>query len=131
MGGEEGGALGDVDGQVANAFEVAVDLEDGDDETEVGGDGLIEGEDLEAVFFDLDFHLVELDIVVNDAAGELLVAAFEGAGGVADGLLGQGAEGEDFLLELLDFSEQMGGHIAISPKDGASASPGYPKRPVT
>ncbi len=40
-----GGAGGDVGGLVADALEVSVDLDDGEDEAEVDGHGLLFGEE--------------------------------------------------------------------------------------
>jgi hypothetical protein len=40
------GALGDVGGLIADAFEVAVDLDDGEDEAQVDGHGLLFGEQI-------------------------------------------------------------------------------------
>ena len=47
------GALGDVGGLVADALEVAVDLDDGEDEAEVDGHGLLFGEEVVGELVDL------------------------------------------------------------------------------
>ena len=53
------GALADVGGEVADALELAVDLDDGDDEAQVAGHRLVQREELEALLLDLDLVLVD------------------------------------------------------------------------
>ncbi len=53
------GGLGDVHRQVADAFEVAVDLDRGDDRAEVRGHRLIEREQPEAPIVDVDVQAVD------------------------------------------------------------------------
>ena len=52
--------LGDVHGLVADALEVGVDLHGGGDEPQVGGHGLLQGEQLQAAVVDLDLEVVDL-----------------------------------------------------------------------
>ena len=49
-------------GQVADALQLAVDLDDGDEEAQVAGDGLVQRQDLEALLLDLDLVLVYQDV---------------------------------------------------------------------
>ena len=66
--------LGDVDGQVADALEIGVDLDRGDDGPQVGGHRLVQREQLEAAVVDLDVQLVERLVAVQHALDELAVA---------------------------------------------------------
>ena len=46
-------------GQVADPLQVVVDLEHGDDEAQVDGHRLVQGQDLEALLLDLHLGLVD------------------------------------------------------------------------
>ena len=54
------GPLGDVLGQVAHALQVGVDLQGGGDAAQVDGHRLVQGQDLQALFLDVVFLLVDL-----------------------------------------------------------------------
>jgi hypothetical protein len=67
------GGLCDVDGLVADAFEVAVDSGDGQQEAEVGRHGRLQGEQALDAVIDLDLHLIDGVFFAEDGLGELLV----------------------------------------------------------
>ena len=81
------GALGDVDGEVADALELVVDLDDGHDEAQVAGHRLVEREDLEALLLELDLVLVDDEVGGDHPARRRGVARFDGVEGEAQVLL--------------------------------------------
>ena len=120
LAGQEDGALGDVDGQVADALQVAVDLQHGDDQAQVNGDGLVEGQRLEALLLQVHLGLVYLHVGLDDLLGKLRVPALQRPHGLAHGLLDDGASDEQPLVQPFQFSFEMLGHAWSS----------QPKRPV-
>jgi len=83
--------LGDVDGQVADAFEVGVDLDRGDNRAQVGGHRLVQREQLEAAVVHLDVQLVDRLVAVEHAVDGRDVAADQPVHRGADALLREAA----------------------------------------
>ncbi len=101
-GGEGGDLLGDVDGAVGDAFEVAVDLDDGEDGAEVAGGGLVEGEEINGLFFDFDFLGVDGGFFGEDDVGGGGAAGEEGGGGVLEGGLGHASHAEAAAVQAIE-----------------------------
>ena len=93
--------LGDVDGQVAHALELAPDLHPRRDEPQVAGHRLPEGEEPHALLVDVDVEEVDALFLVQDLAGQLLLAVFEPPNNQGDLLLSPGGHLEQLLLEGL------------------------------
>ena len=110
MFGEEHGVVGDVDAEVADAFQVVVDLEHGHNVAQVHGHRLVEGQELEALLLHLHLVLVDDQVGENDLPGGVGVAALDGGERLAQVVLHDRAQGEDLLLESLDLSLQMSCH---------------------
>ena len=115
-GGELRHPLGDVAGQVAHPFEIIVDLQHRHHETEVGGDRLIEGEDLQALLFHLHLHAIDLFVVRHHSLGQIGVAVDERRDRLGDRLLHEGADSQDPLLEMFDLAFDVMGHGDTQPK---------------
>ena len=60
------GGLRDIYGQISDAFEVVIDLENGDQKAQVDGDRLVQRQNLQAFFFKIDFQGIDLRIGVDD-----------------------------------------------------------------
>ena len=114
------GALGDVGGEVADALQLVVDLDDGDDEAQVAGHRLVQRQQLEALLLDLDLDLVDLHVGGDHLARLRHVARLDRLHGEAQVLLDQRAESEDLALELLDLALQMS-HLVLLPALSRSA----------
>ena len=56
-----------------DAFEVAVDLDDGDDRAEVAGHGLVQRQELHALRVHLDLVGIDLPVALDDLARERIV----------------------------------------------------------
>ena len=89
------GPTSDIDGQITDALEIIVQLEDGDDEPQVTGDGLVESENLQAVLLDVDFHDVDSLVRVDYLSREVGVTLAQGENGIGEVFLDQSAEFED------------------------------------
>ena len=107
-----GGSLGDILGQVAHPLQIVVDLQRGDDEPQIVGHRLIEGQDFQALFLDLDLHAIDHRVVGDHLLGHHRVAIDESRDGVGDRLFDQRADVEDFLLQAVDLAVDMLGHGA-------------------
>ncbi|MCX7431827.1 MAG: hypothetical protein NTY17_12640 [Planctomycetia bacterium] len=101
-------------------FEIVVDLQHRHHETEVGGDRLIEGEDLQALLFHLHLHAIDLFVVRHHSLGQIGIAVDERRDRLGDRLLHEGADSQDPLLEMFDLAFDVMGH-----------GDAQPKRPVT
>jgi hypothetical protein len=107
-------SLGDVHGQVANTFQVRIDFEDGSDATEIDRDWLVEGEHLQAFFFNPVLALVDSFISRDDLSGERAVAAAQGTDGLVDGSFHHRRLAEDILLQDLQIVFEVFGHCRFS-----------------
>jgi len=87
--------------QVAYSLEVIVDLQYGNDVSEVYSDGLMQGEDLEALFFHFDFHLIHTLIGLNDPLGQRDIAFDQPLDRQVTRLLDERCHGKQILTELL------------------------------
>ena len=58
--------LGYVFGKIAHPFQIVIDLECRNHKSQVGRDGLVEREHLQALFLHLDFHSIDLIVVGHD-----------------------------------------------------------------
>ena len=92
------GGLRDVDGLVANAFEVAIDARNGEEEAEIGGHRLIEGQQALDALIDFDLDLVDGVFLGEDGLGEMFFGVENGVDGLMDGALGEASHPEQALL---------------------------------
>ncbi len=97
-------ALGDVFGQIAHPLQIVVDLQHGHDEPQIGGHRLIEGQNLEALFLDLDLHAVDLGVVGDHLLGHHGVAIDQRGDRLGDGLFDQRADEQNLLLQAVDLA---------------------------
>ena len=90
----------DVRRQVADALQLAVDLDHRSDEAQVAGDRLVEREDLAALLLYVDLVLVDERVGRDDATGLGGVALLDGLEGEPEVLFHQGAEPEDLAFRV-------------------------------
>src|SRR5665647_1366093 len=115
--GQRDRTLADIRGEVADAFQLAVDLDDRDEEAQVARHRLVERQDLEALLLDVDLLLVDQDVGHDHPARLVGVAILDGLEGQPQVVLHQGAESEDLALEPVDLALQMcHGILAAQPK---------------
>ncbi len=103
-------ADGDVDGLVAYALEVGVDADDGEDEAEVDGHGLLHGEEVEGHLVDLALEAVDGGLGVEDELADAEVAGAVGLDGALDGLFGHAGHDEEVLFELVEALLELDAH---------------------
>ena len=118
------GGLRDVDGLVADAFEVAIDARDGEEEAQVGGHGLLEGEQALDALVNFDLHFVDGVFFVEDGFGEVLFGVQHGVHGLVDGALGEAAHPEQALLQFFEIVFEMAFHGSFSDAPNAVAREG-------
>ena len=106
--------LGDALGQVADPFEAAVDAHDGQDEPQVAGHGLPEGEDVEALGLDLDLHLVDVGVAVADLERVVTLIPEESVQGLIEPNLDDAAHLEDGTAKRSQIGLQIDGHVNSS-----------------
>lgn len=94
-------SVADAFGGVAYALEVGVDLDDGEDEAEVNGHGLLHGEDVEGRLVDLAFEAVDGEFRTADEVADGEVADAIGLNGPLDGLFGEAGHDQEFFLEVV------------------------------
>ena len=99
--------FGDVHGQVADTFEVAVDLHGGDDGTEVGRHRLVERQQSEAAVVHVDMQAVDRLVAGQHGVEQPRVACDEPFDGRAHPLLGESAHLEEATLQRLELFLKM------------------------
>ncbi len=124
--------LGDVYGSVGDAFELVVDLDDGEDHAEavVGEGGLLAGdlaEEFDGGAFDLDVDTVDGFVCLDDALAALGVAGEDGL----DGLVEHGGDAASLrahvgfeAVDALDVFVGGGGHALGAPCFCSGTIPG-------
>jgi hypothetical protein len=90
--------LGDVDGLIADAFQVAIDARDGEEEAQVRGHGLLRGEEALDALVNFDLHFVDGVFFGEDDFGEMFFGVEDGVDGLMDGALGETAHPEEALF---------------------------------
>ncbi len=108
------GALGDVDGLIADAFEVVVDAGHGEDESQIGGHKLMEREQLHDAVVDFNLKLVDGVFFFEDALGEGFIGIEHGVNGLVDGTLCEASHPEQALFELVQILFKMAFHVLSS-----------------
>ncbi len=93
-------AAGNPHGLIADAFEVAIDLDDGEDEAEVNGHGLLFGEEFVGHLVELTLGGVDCGLILLDVLAEGEIALEISFDRGLDGLLREGSHGKEFVLEL-------------------------------
>ena len=122
------GALGDVDGQIAHALQVVVDLDDGGDESQVARHGLEQGQHAGGQLVDLNLLLVDQRLVPHHLLGLVFVAIHQRQNAVVDRGLDQAAHFEQFALQLFELFAKMKHRVFLRRAFGSHLV--YPKRPV-
>jgi hypothetical protein len=89
-----------IHGLVAHSLEVGVDLDDGDDQPEVRGEGLLEREKFHAGGVNGEVRLVDLFLDLIDFRDLRGVAGGQGLGGRRDRVLHVSSHGQELFFEL-------------------------------
>jgi len=95
-------SLADAFGRVAHAFQVGIDLNHGDNESQVDRHGLLHGEQIERQFVDLALHHVDLALAFKHPLRHGYVTATVCVHGAVDRLLRQTAHPQQLFLQIVE-----------------------------
>lgn len=101
------GGFADIDCEVGDAFEIAVDLHGGDDGPEIDRHRLVQRQQLEATVVDFDMHLVDRLVAGDDVGDRLTIPVDEPVHGQTDALLGHAAHQQQPLFELRELFREV------------------------
>lgn len=125
------GSLRDIDCLVGDALQIHTDAHASQDETQIPGHRLLQGQKPEGQFIDLHIQTVDLDIPVLNLFGEVQILLDIGPDGLAHRFFGQGRHLQHLEFQCLDFFMQMRIHISHPYKISCNpAGPHQPNRPV-
>src|SRR5205809_1778457 len=92
-------AAGDVDAVVSDTLDIGNNLHRGCDETKIGRNRLLAGEDLEADVINLDFESIDLVIFINHTLGQRWPPLHKSPRGVSYGCLRFVADQQELLFQ--------------------------------
>ena len=84
FGGQAHGLAGDIHRHVADPLQIVVDFQGRDDQAQIGGHRLVQGQGFQALFLDFDLKVIDFQIAINYFAGQGLVAIQNGLHGRLD-----------------------------------------------
>jgi len=102
-----GRRFADIDREIADALDVGVDLQNGDDDAQVGGERLSQREELEAAVVDFDVQLVDRLVAADHIGDELGVACRQACDGLSEPLFGEPAHVEQSTHEGIEFFREV------------------------
>ena len=104
--------LADIDGEVADALQVGVDLERRDDRSQIDRDRLIQRDEREASLVDFDLKVVDARIAANHVSQRLVVSFDEAPHRRAQALFCQPAHCQQVRLQLVELLCEMAAILA-------------------
>src|SRR5579864_3547443 len=102
--------LGDVDGLVADAFEIVVDARSGKDETEVDGHGLLQCDELHDAIVNFDLHFIDGFFFLENARSESFVLLKHGLHGLMNSALRETGHPEQAFLQFIEIVFEVAFH---------------------
>jgi hypothetical protein len=106
-------SLGDVDGLIPDALEIVIDAGNSQDEAEINGHKLVQGEKLNDAVVDFHLELVDGVFFVEDALGELLIGVQDGVNGLVHGAFGEAAHPKQALFQLVQIFFEVAFHPVL------------------
>ena len=94
-------AVADGGGGIADTLEVSVDLDDGEDEAEVDGHGLLHGEKVEGHLVNFTLEAVDGQFAAVDEIADGEIASAVSFDGTLNGLFGHPGHYEEFFLQVI------------------------------
>ena len=104
------GPLRNADGQVGDALQVVVDLHQRRDPPQIDRHWLMEGENLQALFLDVDFVRIDVGVGRNHAFDQVVPSLGEGLSGVVDHFLDDGRNAQELGIEAFDVAKEVSAH---------------------
>ena len=99
--------LGDVLGEVADAFQVGVDLQCRGQKAQVASHRLVERQQTRRQAVDFHLHAVDLRLVADHLLGQFLVLVHQGTNAAVDGGLHQPAHFQQLVIQFFEFDGEM------------------------
>jgi hypothetical protein len=115
------GALGDVDGLIADALEIVIDTRDSQHEAEIDGHELVQGEKLNDAIVDFHLELVDGVFFLEDALGELFIGFQNGVNGLVNGALREAAHPKQALFHFVQIFLEVSFHGVLSSEPSRSS----------
>jgi hypothetical protein len=103
-------ALGNVDREIPDTLQIIVHFQNDDDIAKIGGDGLVQRENFQALILDNHFLLIEIVVTVYDFLSQVLVGGHERDEGLVQILFDSGAVGKQPFAERVNVFDQVSGH---------------------
>ncbi len=107
------GALGDVDGLIADALEIVIDARDSQHEAEIDGHELVQREKLNNAIVNFHLELVDGVFFLKDALGELFIGFQNGVNGLVNGALREAAHPEQALFHFVQIFFEVAFHPVL------------------
>jgi hypothetical protein len=107
------GALGDIDGLIADALKIVIDARDSEDEAEVDGHELVQGEELDDAVVDFHLKLVDGVFFSEDTIGKLLVGFQDRVNGLVNGAFREAAHPEQTLFHFVQIFFEVAFHPVL------------------
>jgi hypothetical protein len=95
-------ALGDVDGLIADALQIGIDLGDRQDKAEIDRHWLLHGQEVEGFFVDLAFRGIDLALAFQHHLAPSEIAFDIGLTSAVDGLLRQSSHAKQPLPQIVE-----------------------------
>jgi hypothetical protein len=100
--------LRDIHREVPYSLEIVVDLQDRHEVSEIVGYRLMECEDFEALFLEVDLSLVDLNIPIDHLSGKLRVPGINSLYRQAQMILDLSAYGQDLFIQPFNLAAEPG-----------------------
>ncbi len=100
---EREGAFCNIDGEIADAFQVVVHFQTRDHIAEISGDRLVQGENFQALFFHVKLKMVDFNIIFNDFSGFFAIGRHHRVHCVGNGIFHHAAKRQDAFFQFGNF----------------------------
>jgi len=104
------GGVSNVDGLIADAFEIAIDAGHGQKEAQVGSHGRLKGQGALDALVNFDLHFIDGVFLGENVLSKALVGVEKGVDGLMDGAFGKTPHPEEALLEFVEIVFEMAFH---------------------
>ena len=116
-------AFSDVYRLIADAFEVGIDLDDGENKAEIDRHGLLHCQQVQRHLINLTLQLVDRQLAVHHEIADRRIPCAIGFDSALDRLLGHSGHHEQFLFQIIQALMETYPHECVSPNVDASAEP--------
>src|ERR1700735_523025 len=115
--------LRDIHGLVTDALQVSVDARNRQQESQVGGHGLLKGQQTEHAVVNFNLNLIDSVFFNQNRLGEVFFTIQHCVDGLMDGSLGEATHPQQSLLQFFEISFKMSFHVCPDPSLKKTATP--------